>query len=93
MDKQHYMTSGSNKAMLCILFKDGVTNLAKFPSSHVIGVLLTIDIASITDEGRSLLSGGQQDGGHGAFEQNEVRVFDDTVVLELAEARLLLGMW
>jgi hypothetical protein len=31
MDKQHYMTSGSNKAMPRILVKDGVTSLAKLP--------------------------------------------------------------
>jgi hypothetical protein len=42
---------------------------------------------------RSLPSRGQQDGGDGAFEQHTVRVLDDAVVLELAEARLLLGMW
>jgi hypothetical protein len=54
MDKQHYMTSGLNKAMPYILFKDGVTNLAKLPSSHVVGILLTIVIVSLTDEGISL---------------------------------------
>jgi hypothetical protein len=55
MDKQHYMTSGSNKAMTHILFKDGVTNLAKFPSGHVIGILLTVVIIALTDEGKLLL--------------------------------------
>jgi hypothetical protein len=54
MDKQHYMTSSSNKAMPHILFKDGVTSLAKLPSSHVVGILLTIVIVSLTDEGISL---------------------------------------
>jgi hypothetical protein len=55
MDKQHYMTSGSNKAMPRILFKDGVTGLAKLPSAHVIGILLTIVIITLTDEGKLLL--------------------------------------
>jgi hypothetical protein len=55
MDKQHYMTFGSNKAMPHILFKDGVTSLAKLPSSHVVGILLTIVIVSLTDEEISLL--------------------------------------
>jgi hypothetical protein len=97
MDKQHYMTSGSNKAMSRILFKDGVTNLAKLPSSHVVGILLTIAIVSLTDEGISLFEevfrpvGSKT--GHRAFEQHAVRVLDDAVILELAEARLLLGMW
>jgi hypothetical protein len=54
MDKQHYMTSGSNKAMPRILFKDRVTSLEKLPSSHVVGILLTIVIVSLTDEGKSL---------------------------------------
>jgi hypothetical protein len=54
MDKQHYMTSASNKAMPRILFKDGVMSLAKLPSSHIIGILLTIVIVSLTDEGISL---------------------------------------
>jgi hypothetical protein len=98
MNKQHYMTSGSNKAMPRILFKDGVTSLAKLPSSHVIGILLTIVIVSLTDDGISLLEevfrpAGSKTGGHGAFEQHAVRVLDDAVILELAEARLLLGMW
>jgi hypothetical protein len=55
MDKQHYMTSGSNKAMPRILFKDGVISLAKLPSAHVIGILLTIVIITLTDEGKALL--------------------------------------
>jgi hypothetical protein len=55
MDKQHYMTSGSNKVMPRILFKDGVTNLAKLPSAHVIGILLTVVIITLTDEGKLLL--------------------------------------
>jgi hypothetical protein len=55
MDKQHYMTLGSNKAMPRILFKDGVTSLAKLPSAHVIGILLTIVIITLTDEGKALL--------------------------------------
>jgi hypothetical protein len=54
MDKQYYMTSSSNKAMPRILFKDGVTSLAKLPSSHVIGILLTIVIVSLTDDRISL---------------------------------------
>jgi hypothetical protein len=37
-----------------ILFKDRVTSLAKLPSSHVVGILLTIVIVSLTDEGISL---------------------------------------
>jgi hypothetical protein len=56
MDKQHYMTSGSNRVMVPhVLFKDGVTNLAKLPSAHVIGILLTIVIVFPTDEGKALL--------------------------------------
>jgi hypothetical protein len=55
MDKHHYMTSGSNKAMPPILFKDGVTSLGKLPSAHVIGILLTIVIISLTDGGKALL--------------------------------------
>jgi hypothetical protein len=92
------MASGSNKAMPRILFKDGVTSLAKLPSSHAIGILLTIVIVSLTDDGISLFEevfcpAGSKTGGRGAFEQHAVRVLDDAVVLELAEARLLLGMW
>jgi hypothetical protein len=50
------MTSGSNKAMPArLLFKDGVTSLAKFPSARVIGVLLTIVIISLTNKGKLLL--------------------------------------
>jgi hypothetical protein len=84
MDKQHCMTSGSNKAMPRILFKDGVTNLAKLPSLHVVGILLTIVIVSPTDEGISLFEEvfrpvGSKTGGHGAFEQHAIRVLDDAV--------------
>jgi hypothetical protein len=55
IDKQHYMTSGSNKAMPRILFKDGVTDLVELPSAHFIGILLTIVIITLTDEGKALL--------------------------------------
>jgi hypothetical protein len=55
MDKQHYMTSGSNKAIARILLKDGVTNLAKLPSAHVIRILLTVVIITLTDKGKVLL--------------------------------------
>jgi hypothetical protein len=55
MYKQHYMTSGSNKAMPRLLFKDGVTSLMKLPSAHVIGILLAVVVLSLTDNGKALL--------------------------------------
>jgi hypothetical protein len=55
MDKQHYMTSGSNKAMPSLLFKDGVTSFTKLPSAHVIGILLAVVVLSLTDDGKALL--------------------------------------
>jgi hypothetical protein len=55
MDKQHYMTSGCNKAMPRLLFKDGVTSLTKLPSAHVIGILLAVVVVSLTDDGKALL--------------------------------------
>ena len=55
IDKQHYMTSGSNKAMPRLLFKDRVTSLTKLPSAHVIGILLAVVALSLTDDGKALL--------------------------------------
>ena len=54
LDRQHYMSSGGNKAMPRLLFKDGVTSLANLPSAHVVGVLLTIVVISLTDAGKAL---------------------------------------
>jgi hypothetical protein len=55
MDKQHYMTSGSNKAMPRLLFKDGVTSLTKLPSAHVIGILSAVVVVNLPDDGKALL--------------------------------------
>jgi hypothetical protein len=55
LDRQHFMSSGGTKTMPRMLFKDGVTSLANLPSSHVVGVLLTIVAVSLTDDGKALL--------------------------------------
>jgi hypothetical protein len=55
MDKQHYMTLGSNKAMPRLLFKDGVTSLTKLSSAHVISILLAVVVVSLTDDAKALL--------------------------------------
>ena len=55
LDMQHYMTSGGNKAMPRMLFKDGVTSLEALTKSHIIGILLTIIAVSLTDDGKALL--------------------------------------
>lgn len=54
LDRQYFMASGGNKKMPRLLFKDGVTSLANLPCSHVVGVLLTIVVVSLTDAGKAL---------------------------------------
>jgi hypothetical protein len=84
MDKQHYMTSGSNKAMPRILFKDGVTSFAKLPSAHVIGILLTDVIITLTDEGKLLL--------HTAFAPRKAPANEAQGIKRLNDMRYVFSM-
>jgi hypothetical protein len=77
MDKQHYITLGSDKAMPHILFKDGVTNLAKLPTAHVIGILLTVVIITLTDKGKLLLQTAFASGKAPADEARGIKRLND----------------
>ena len=51
--KQLYCSSGSNKDMPRLLFKDGCTILTKIASSHNVGIMLTVYVVSLQDKGKS----------------------------------------
>ena len=52
-DKQFYLSSGSNKAMPRLLFKDGITCLTKIASSYIVGIMLSVVVISLTDDGKA----------------------------------------
>ena len=51
-DKQYYLSSGSNKKMPRLLFKDGITCLKKIASVYNIGIMLAVYVISLTDDGK-----------------------------------------
>ena len=64
LDKQYNFTQGSNKSMPRTLFNEGVTSLAKMAHSYYVGVMLTVLIVSLTDDGRALLLEAFDKNGH-----------------------------
>jgi hypothetical protein len=63
-DKQFYMTSGTNPEMPRVLFKDGVTQLTKLSHSHVVGMMLSIVMISLTTAGEKLFLAAFKRRGH-----------------------------
>lgn len=55
LDRQKYMDSGGNKDMPRLLFKDGVSSLEKLSKSYIVGIMLSIVVVSLTDDGKELL--------------------------------------
>ena len=54
-DKQYYMTSGSNKDMPRLLFKDGISSLKQISGTYTVGILLCVVILTLTDDGKAFL--------------------------------------
>ena len=57
-DQQYYATAGTNKSMLHILFKDGATRLTDLTNADIVGQMLTVVIATMTDGGSDALLKG-----------------------------------
>jgi len=55
-DRQFYLHAGSNKDLPRTLFKDGVTSLSKISHSYVVGMMLTIAIITLRDDGKEFLT-------------------------------------
>ena len=55
LDKQHYMTKGSNKTMPRLLFEDSICNLQKITSVSHVGQMLSVFCISLTIEGKEVL--------------------------------------
>ena len=64
LDKQYNFTQGSNKNMPRTLFNEGVTSLTKMSHSYYVGVMLTVLIVSMTDDGAALLKEAFTVNGH-----------------------------
>ena len=52
-DKQYYMTSGSNKDMPRLLFKDGISSLKQISATYTVGIFLCVVILTLTDDGKA----------------------------------------
>ena len=54
--RQHFMTSGGNKQMPRLLWKDGITPLSELTASAKVGRLLTVVAIALTEQGRNIFS-------------------------------------
>ena len=50
-DCQHYLSSGANKAMPTLLWKNGISTMTNTSSYDKVGLMLTIIVLSLTFEG------------------------------------------
>lgn len=55
-DRQHFLTSGSNKEMPSLLWKNGITNITLIPAKEKVGLMLTVIVISLTDEGQEFFN-------------------------------------
>ena len=53
-DKQFYMHAGTNPDMPRTIFKDGITKLTKLTHTYIVGIMLTVIILSLTDDGQQV---------------------------------------
>ena len=63
-ERQHFLSAGTNKEMPRLLFKDGATKLTQISHTHIVGMMLTILIISLTDEGKTILLHSFKTNGH-----------------------------
>ena len=52
LPRQRYSSSGSDKSMPRLLWKDGITTLTDLPASSKVGIMFTIVVISLTSEGK-----------------------------------------
>lgn len=50
-NRQFYISSGARKEMPRLLWKNGITNLSQLPGAYKVGILLTVVVISMTEEG------------------------------------------
>ena len=50
-EHQFYLSSGSNKIMPHMLYKDGITNLAEITAATHVGMMFTIVVLLLTEDG------------------------------------------
>ena len=53
-DKQFYMHADTNSDMPRTIFKDGITTLTKLTHTYIVGIMLTVIILSLTDDGQQV---------------------------------------
>ena len=54
IDRQYYVSSGSQKQMPTLLWKSGISTLTNLKAHEKVGIMLTIVVLSLTNEGRDL---------------------------------------
>ena len=55
-ESQFYLHAGSDKDLPRTLFKDGVTSITKISHSYIVGMMLTIVIITLRDDGKEFLA-------------------------------------
>jgi hypothetical protein len=54
LPRQRYASSGTEPCMPRLLWKDGITTLANLPAKYKVGILFTIMVVSLQEEGKKL---------------------------------------
>ena len=72
-EKQHYFTSGANKEMPRLKWKDGACTLTKISSVYVVGLLLTIVVVLLTDRGNKFFNDKFKDAPGGSKRTRDMR--------------------
>ncbi len=54
LPRQRYASSGTEPCMPRLLWKDGITTLANLPAKYKVGILFTIVVVSLQEEGKKL---------------------------------------
>ena len=54
MDRQKYLSSGADKDMPRLIFKDGITSMTDITAATKVGIMLTVVVISLTNDGTEL---------------------------------------
>lgn len=75
LDRQCYLSSGSDKDMQRLIFKDGITTLTETKASEKLGMFFTVVVISLTDDGNELF--------HGILQRNQVSIRNMIYVFQM----------
>ena len=52
-DRQYYLSSGAQKSMPTLLWKSGIASITNTEAKHKVGIMLTIIVLTLTEEGKA----------------------------------------